>query len=336
LKRIGIGDFTKLSLIGRGTYGKVFLVRKNDDQRLFAMKAMSKQLLCDYRQIEQAKVEKDVLLRTNHPFLVCAHFTFQTDSKLFLILDYVPGGELFLRLKQEYRFSESRARLYAAEMILGLGHLHSLGFVYRDLKPENILLDAEGHIKLTDFGLVKTNLDTALSTTSTFCGTPQYIAPEMLDQKPYTKAVDWWSLGVILYEMLIGIPPFSNQNLNRLYRSIRNDPIRFPESVSPEAQDLLLGLLDRNPLRRLGARRGGERDILAHPFFAGLNREAVLKREVVPEWAPVMQSLTDISNFEEEFTRDDGTLFDPEVDELIDPVAQSAFLGFTYVEPSKL
>jgi serine/threonine protein kinase len=336
-RRVGIDDFTRISMIGRGTYGKVMLVRKNDDKRLFAMKAMSKKMLQDYGQIEQTKTERNVLLQTVHPFLVGAHYTFQSETKLFLVLDYVPGGELFLRLKQEQRFSEQRSRLYAAEILLGLGHLHSLGFVYRDLKPENVLVDANGHLKLTDFGLVKTDLTGGMSTTSTFCGTPQYMAPEMVDHSPYTKAVDWWSFGVLLYEMLVGIPPFFNENRTRLYRSIKFDPIRFPDWTSDEAQDLLLKLLERNPNRRLGGGPRDHLDIMKQPFFADLDWDAVLARRIVPEWIPQIASATDTSNFEEEFTRDPvPKSLDDDEGEVVAPATQRAFEGFTYIAKSRL
>jgi len=198
-----------------------------------------------------------------------------------MVLDYVPGGELFGRLKEEGSFSEQRVRLYAAEILVGLGHLHSLKYVYRDLKPENILVDSDGHLKLTDFGLVKTKMETD-STTSTFCGTPEYIAPEMLQQQPYTKSVDWWSFGILVYEMLTGLPPFYDENVNKMYRMILSEPLTFPDSMSPEAQDLISQLLDRNPETRLGASANDYEDIKKHPFFAPLNWDKVLSKQYTP------------------------------------------------------
>jgi serine/threonine protein kinase len=335
-KKVSVDDFTILRVIGRGTYGTVQLVRNKQDQQLYAMKSMSKQLLAEYDQVTQTLVERDVLLKTVHPFLVGAHFTFQSDTKVFLVLDYVPGGELFARLKDERKFPESRARLYGAEILLGLGHLHSLGFVYRDLKPENILVDSEGHLRLTDFGLVKSKMNSG-ATTSTFCGTPEYIAPEMLNQKPYTKAVDWWSFGVLMYEMMIGVPPFYDENTNRMYNAILNAPIRFsPGSVSDDGQDLILRLLERDPAARLGSGESDFEEIKAHKFFAVLNFEEVTRKTIQPEWKPVINGDDDTSHFDSVFTEEKPTGHLEEADAIVPAGAQSAFSGFTCVGESPL
>ncbi|KAH0795684.1 AGC family protein kinase [Histomonas meleagridis] len=325
-KKVSINDFEIIRVIGRGTSGKVQLVRGKFDKRLYAMKSMSKRLLAEYEQVQQTLKEKEVLLKSQYPFLVCAHFTFQTETKIFMILDYVPGGELFNRLKEEGKFVESRARLYAAEILLGLGHLHSLGILYRDLKPENVLVDADGHIKITDFGLVKTNMK-AEDTTTTFCGTAEYLAPEMLLQQPYNKNVDWWCFGVLLYEMITGLPPFFDENANRLYRSILNNPVSFPQFVSPEAKDLIEHLLDKNPATRLGANNDAD-EIKKHPFFAPLDFDKVLKKGYKPEWIPQIKSETDTSNFEPEYTREEA-MVSIEDESLIEAETQSAFLEFT-------
>jgi serine/threonine protein kinase len=332
-KRIGADDFEVIRLIGRGTYGKVQLVRHRADGKLYAMKTMGKQILAEYEQIEQVVRERDVLLRTVHPFLVGAHWAFQNDASVFLVLDYVPGGELYGRLKEEKRFAEPRARLYAAEILLGLGHLHALGFVYRDLKPENILVDSEGHLRLTDFGLVKMMVGDQ-ATTSTFCGTPEYLAPEMIQHMPYTKAVDWWSYGCIVYELLVGLPPFYNENKNRMYREIMNGQVTFPQFVSPNAKDLILGLLDRNPVERLGGGEDDFREIQGHPFFAGLNWSAVERRQIRPEWAPMLKTETDVSNFDQEFTAQ--AVDWPDDVAVVGSSTQSAFQGFTLVSQSRL
>jgi serine/threonine protein kinase len=334
-KRTGIEDFEIIRLIGRGTYGAVQLVRHRESRRLFAMKTMNKQMLADYQQIDQTLTERNVLLQTVHPFLVGAHYTFQTDVAIFLVLDYVPGGELFGRLKAEHAFAEPRARLYAAEILLGLGHLHSLGFVYRDLKPENILVDAEGHLKLTDFGLVKT-IGGEKGTTTTFCGTPEYLAPEMLRQLPYTKAVDWWSFGCIVYEMLVGLPPFYDENKNKMYRAIMQDEVRFPPAVSADAKDLILGLLERNPNSRLGGGEGDYKEIQPHPFFAPLDWNAVMNRTMTPVWVPQLAAETDVSNFDAQFTNETVNTVWADQQGIVQASTQSAFDGFTSVNSSRL
>ncbi|EAY12892.1 AGC family protein kinase [Trichomonas vaginalis G3] len=327
-------DFQILSVLGRGTYGKVQLVKYKKTGQIFAMKSMSKRLLEEFDQIEQILTEKNVLLKSTFPFLVSAHFTFQNEDKIFMVIDYVPGGELFSRLKEEQKFSENRARLYAAEIALGLGHLHSLGFVYRDLKPENILVDENGHLKITDFGLAKGKMGTN-TTTSTFCGTPEYIAPEILQQFPYTKAVDWWSFGILLFEMLTGLPPFYDENMTKMYRSIINDPISYPPYLSPNACSLLSKLLERDPNLRLG---GGDRDfeeIKEHPFFASLDWDDVIARKTTPEWIPPLTSVSDVSHFDQQFTTE-SIAASIETGPSLSNETQKVFVGFTCVDESKL
>jgi serine/threonine protein kinase len=333
--RTGIDDFEIIRLIGRGAYGAVELVRHRSEGRLYAMKTMSKQTLADYQQVEQTLAERDVLVKTVHPFLVGAHFTFQTDASICLVLDYVAGGELFGRLKAERTFSESRARLYAAEILLGLGHLHSLGLVYRDLKPENILVDERGHLRLTDFGLVKT-IGGDDATTTTFCGSPEYLAPEMLRQMPYTKAVDWWSFGCIVFEMLAGLPPFYDENKNRMYRAIMNEEVDFLGRFSAEACDLITRLLERSPAERLGSGEGDARDIQQDPFFAPLDWNAVMSKSVTPEWVPQLAAETDVSNFDAQATAQEAAPVWQNQTVAVDPSTQSAFNGFTCVSSSRL
>ena len=251
-----------------------------------------------------------------------------------MVLDYVPGGELFGRLKEEGRFSENRTILYAAEILLGLGHLHKLGFVYRDLKPENILVDANGHLKITDFGLVKTNMNVN-STTRTICGTPEYIAPEMLQQHPYTKSVDWWSYGVLVFEMLTGLPPFYDDNTNKMYRLIISGSINYPSYVSSNAKDFISKLLDRNPSTRLGASEEDVEEIKRHPFFSSLNWNDVFEKKYKPEWVPDMKSETDTHLFDEQFTQEDAAVsFEDE--SLLDQKTQNEFIGFTCTKDNEL
>ena len=325
-KKATLDDFEVLKVLGRGTYGKVQLVKYKKNGQLYAMKSMSKKVLEDSDQIDQIITERGILVRTRHPFLVGAHFTFQTDAKLYMVLDYVPGGELFGRLKDETTFPESRVRLYAAEIALGLGQLHSLGIIYRDLKPENILIDMKGHIRITDFGLAKEVGGNQKATT--FCGTPEYLAPEMLQRQPYTKAVDWWSYGVLIFEMLTGLPPFYEENVNAMYRAILNDDIEFPSSMSSEAVDFIRKLLDRNPAKRLGSSDNDVEEIKAHPFFAAIDWKAVMDKKYEPEWIPPISDATDVSLFDEEFTGETPA-FSFDDGSLIGKDTQETFTNFT-------
>lgn len=323
-----IDDFDFIRCVGRGTFGKVNLVRMKSNGQLYALKSMSKRLLAEEDNIQQILVEREILFRNKHPFLVGASFTFQTDTKVFIGLEYVPGGELFGRLKEEGRISESRARLYAAEILLGISHLHSHGFIYRDMKPENILVGADGHLKITDFGFAKGNITNEKKTTRTFCGTPEYLAPEVLKQLPYTRSVDWWSFGVILYEMLAGLPPFYDTNPKKMYMGILFDPLRFPKFFSRRAIDICMKLLDRDPKRRLGAGPGDAEEIKKHPFFSEINWEDVLEKKIKPEWIPPIKDETDTSNFDKEFTTQ-PTAVSYEDPDLVPEDAQNAFVGFT-------
>jgi serine/threonine protein kinase len=329
----GMADYTVLKTIGKGGFGVVQLVRSNIDRQLYAMKTMDKRVLQEADQVSQTIVERDVLFKVRHPFTVGAHATFQTPETIVMILDYIPGGELFGRLKEDGKFSESRARLYAAELALAIGHLHSNGFIYRDLKPENILVDTGGHLRVTDFGLVKAKMQDAKATTSTFCGTPEYIAPEMLLQQPYTKGVDWWSFGVLFFEMLAGLPPFYDENTNKMYRKILSSEIPFPSSFSREARDLIEKLLDRDPERRLGANERDVEDIKAHAFFRVLSWEKVYNKEYTPEWVPRIASDQDTKFFNEDDIEDSI----PDVSgAVVQPETQAQFHGFTFTEDGPL
>jgi hypothetical protein len=300
---VRLDDFELLRVVGRGSYGKVLLVRKKDSGEVLAMKVLRKSVVVARNQVEHTQAERAILESIDHPFLCHLRYAFQTDSKLYLVLPYLRGGEVFHHLKQKKRFDEPLARFYAAEIVLGLGHLHAVGIVYRDLKPENVLLDAEGHVRLTDFGLAKV-LAQPHETANTFCGTPEYLAPEVIEGYPHDKGVDWWALGVLLWEMLTGLPPFYNANVQVMYEMIRAAELRFPAAISPLAQSLLSDLLARDPARRLGNRAGdgdGEA-VKAHPFFADIDWAALYERRVPPPWRPAAVGSADISHFDKEFT----------------------------------
>jgi len=321
-------DFELLTVIGKGSFGKVMQVRKKDDGKIYAMKVLRKDTIIARKQVTHTKSEKNILMRIQHPFIVNLNYAFQTKDKLYMILDYVNGGELFYHLKKEGRFAENRVKLYAAEIACALDHLHSLDIVYRDLKPENILLDAEGHICITDFGLSK-KIESEEGT-HTFCGTPEYLAPEVLKGQGHGCAVDWWSLGTLLFEMFTGLPPFYAQNVNVMYTKILSGELRFPSYISDQAKSLLEGLLTREPEKRLGG--AGCR---AHPWFADIDWEKLLKKEIEMPFKPKVRSLEDTSQIDPQFTRErpEDSLPDPSV--LSDSV-QGNFDGFTYVAESVL
>ena len=281
----GVEDFELMKVIGRGSFGKVMMVRKKGDSKVYAMKILRKAAIVERNQVEHTKAEREILEEADHPFLMKLHFAFQTSTKLYLVMDMITGGELFFHLKNDRRFKEPRARLYCAEIVLGIGYLHERSIIYRDLKPENILLDAEGHVKLTDFGLSK-RFSKPGEKTETFCGTPEYLAPEVINGIPHGKAVDWWSVGILLYEMLVGLPPFYSENVNLMYELIQKADLRVPGFVSYNARDLITKLLRRDPGSRLGAGADDSEPIKAHPFFEKLDWEKLYKREVKPDFIP--------------------------------------------------
>ncbi|KAI0796771.1 kinase-like domain-containing protein [Abortiporus biennis] len=299
-------DFEFLKLIGRGTFGKVFQVRKKDTKRIYAMKVLSKREIIDKKEVAHTIGERKILQRSlDSPFLVGLKFSFQTDTDLYLVTDFKSGGELFWHLQRETRFSEERARFYIAELVLALEHLHKYNIVYRDLKPENILLDATGHVALCDFGLSKPDLR-ADELTNTFCGTTEYLAPEvLLDEHGYSKLVDFWSLGVLLFEMCCGWSPFYAEDTQQMYKNICFGKIRFPKGVIGEdGKQFVKGLLNRNPKHRLGSHRDAA-ELKEHPFFKSIDWDALARKQVTPPFKPVVESDESVANFDPEFTSAD-------------------------------
>lgn len=293
-------DFELLNVIGKGSFGKVMQVRKKNDGQIYAMKVLRKEAIIARKQVAHTKAEKSILQKIQHPFIVKLHFAFQTKDKLYMILDYVNGGELFFHLKKEGRFSEQRVKFYAAQITCAIAHLHSLGIVYRDLKPENILLDSNGNVCITDFGLSKEI--TPDEGTHTFCGTPEYLAPEVLKGQGHGLAVDWWSLGTLIYEMLTGLPPFYSQNINLMYQKILNGELRFPSFISAEAQSLLEGLLTRDPEKRLGSGPEGTNEVKRHPFFKDIDWAKLEKKEIEAPFKPKVKDVMDVSQIDTVFT----------------------------------
>uniref|UniRef100_A0A672ZNF7 non-specific serine/threonine protein kinase n=1 Tax=Sphaeramia orbicularis TaxID=375764 RepID=A0A672ZNF7_9TELE len=296
-------QFQLLKVLGQGSYGKVFLVRKIrgvDRGQLYAMKVLKKATL-KVRDRVRSKMERDILAEVNHPFIVKLHYAFQTEGKLYLILDFLRGGDLFTRLSKEVMFTEEDVKFYLAELALALDHLHSLGIIYRDLKPENILLDEEGHIKITDFGLSKEAIDHDKRAYS-FCGTIEYMAPEVVNRRGHTQSADWWSFGVLMFEMLTGSLPFQGKDRKETMALILKAKLGMPQFLSPEVQSLLRALFKRNPANRLGAGPEGIEEIKRHRFFASIDWNKLYKKEVRPPFKPSVGRPEDTFHFDPEFT----------------------------------
>ena len=282
--------------------GKVFLVREIKTSSIYALKVLRKDNIIKRNQIEHTKTERSVLGYVKHPFIVGMNMAFQSKEKLYFVLDYCAGGELFFHLGKLGRFPEARARFYAAEIVLAIRYVHSLDIVYRDLKPENVLLDDKGHIRLTDFGLSKEGISSSSSGANSFCGTPEYLAPEILNRQGHGRAVDWWSLGALLYEMLTGLPPFYCQDRERLFEKIRKSELSYPATVQPAARSLLKGLLTKDPTRRLGSGPEDAEAIKRVEFFASIDWDKLFRGEIQPDWVPNIMGSLDTSQFDKEFT----------------------------------
>ncbi|XP_042213942.1 ribosomal protein S6 kinase alpha-3-like isoform X3 [Homarus americanus] len=323
-------QFELLKVLGQGSFGKVFLVRKisgQDTGTLYAMKVLKKATL-KVRDRVRTKMERDILADVNHPFVVKLHYAFQTEGKLYLILDFLRGGDLFTRLSKEIMFTEEDVKFYLAELALALDHLHSVGVIYRDLKPENILLDADGHISLTDFGLCKEALDDQKA--YSFCGTVEYMAPEVVNRRGHNTAADWWSFGVLLFEMLTGALPFQGANRKETMTLILKAKLGMPAYLSPEAQSLLRALFKRNPANRLGAGPEGVEELKRHPFFSSIDWSKLYSKEIEPPFKPAVSKADDTFYFDQEFTTrtpKDSPGVPPSAN------AHQMFKGFSFVAP---
>ncbi|TRY99320.1 hypothetical protein DNTS_029686 [Danionella cerebrum] len=296
-------QFELLKVLGQGSFGKVFLVRKvtpPDNNQLYAMKVLRKATL-KVRDRVRTKMERNILADVNHPFVVKLHYAFQTEGKLYLILDFLRGGDLFTRLSKEVMFTEEDVKFYLAELALGLDHLHGLGIIYRDLKPENILLDEEGHIKLTDFGLCKEAIDHEKKAYS-FCGTVEYMAPEVVNRQGHIHSADWWSFGVLMFEMLTGSLPFQGKDRKETMNLILKARLGMPQFLSAEAQSLLRALFKRNPTNRLGSGSDGAEEIKRHSFFVTIDWNKLFRREIKPPFKPAVARPDDTFYFDSEFT----------------------------------
>ena len=299
--KLGPKDFELLNVVGQGAFGKVFQVRLKHTNEIYAMKVLKKSHILEKDHIDYMRVEREILTSVSHPFIVTLFNTFQTSSKLYMVMEFINGGHLFFQLYDQGLFTEDIARFFAAEMVLAVGHLHSLGFVHRDMKPENVLLGADGHLKVTDFGLAKCNM-TDEPRTNSMCGTIEYMAPEVILGKGHGKTVDWWSIGILLYEMLVGLPPFRSKNKNTLKKRITEAKLKLPMYLTSEAHSLIKALLQRDPSKRLGYGPSGFEQVKKHPFFKTVNWKKLEKREVPSPFKPVVNGTDCVNNFDKEYT----------------------------------
>lgn len=293
--KYSLSDFHIMRTLGTGSFGRVHLVRSVHNGRYYAIKVLKKAQVVKMKQVEHTNDERRMLKLVEHPFLIRMWGTFKDSKNLFMVMDYIEGGELFSLLRKSQRFPNPVAKFYAAEVVLALEYLHSHDIIYRDLKPENILLDRNGHIKITDFGFAKE----VSTVTWTLCGTPDYIAPEVITTKPYNKSVDWWSLGVLIYEMLAGYTPFYDTTPMKTYEKILSGKIHFPNFMHPDVIDLLSRLITADLSSRLGNLLNGPADIRNHPWFAEVVWEKLLAKDIeTPYEPPITAGVGDSSLFD--------------------------------------
>lgn len=335
--KLGPQDFELKKVLGKGGYGKVFQVRKTtgaDSNSYFAMKVLKKaSIVRNQKDTAHTRAERSILEAVRHPFIVELVYAFQTGGKLYLILEYLSGGELFMHLEREGIFLEDTTLFYLSEIILALEHLHNLGIIYRDLKPENVLLDAQGHVKLTDFGLCKEHIQEGI-VTHTFCGTIEYMAPEILTRSGHGKAVDWWSLGALMFDMLTGMPPFTADNRKNTIDAILKGKLNIPAYLAADSRDLIRRLMKRQVSQRLGSGPSDGQAVRAHTFFKNVRWDDVLARRLDPPIKPSLRSEDDVSQFDTKFTRQIPV--DSPDESTLSESANLIFQGFTYVAPSVL
>ncbi|KAI6190554.1 Ribosomal protein S6 kinase [Aphelenchoides bicaudatus] len=335
--RLSPGDFELLKLLGTGGYGKVFLARKIDEpsDKLYAIKILKKaHVVRNAKDIAHTKTERSILESVKSPFICDLQYAFQTGGKLYLVLEYLSGGELFMHLERTGTITEQMAKFYLAEIIIALENLHEHGIIYRDLKPENVMLDASGHVKLTDFGLSKEYIGMEGKTT-TFCGTIEYMSPEIILRTGHGREVDWWSLGTLMFDMLMGAPPFTGSTRKATIDKILKGRLRImPEDMSEEGRSLIKGLLKRNVIHRLGAGPSDSQEIKDHPFFADINWDLCKNRQLEPPFRPNLAKPDDVSLFDKQFT--EMPAIDTPVEPLISSAGTNPFEGFSYVAPNVL
>ncbi|XP_057715555.1 protein kinase C eta type [Corythoichthys intestinalis] len=338
IPQFGISDFTFLQVLGKGSFGKVMLARLNTRDKVFAVKVLKKDIILQDDDVECTMTEKRVLsLAHFHPYLTQLYCCFQTMDRLFFVMEFVNGGDLMFHIQKSRRFDEPRACFYTAEITSALMFLHGKGIIYRDLKLDNVLLDKDGHCKLADFGMCKEGIFEGTAGARTFCGTPDYIAPEILQEMVYGASVDWWALGVLLYEMLQGHAPFEAENEDDLFEAILNEEISYAPWLSVESVNILKAFLTKNPNRRLGcvASEGGEMAVTNHAFFKNIKWDMLNRRAIEPPFKPKIKMPEDVNNFDSDFTREEPTLT-PIDEPHISAINQDEFEDFSYTSPQML
>ncbi|TDH01583.1 hypothetical protein EPR50_G00181940 [Perca flavescens] len=331
IKRMNLHDFVFIKVLGKGSFGKVMLAELKGSDEVYAVKVLKKDVILQDDDVDCTMTEKRILaLARKHPYLTQLFCCFQTKDRLFFVMEYVNGGDLMFQIQRSRKFDEARSRFYAAEVTSALMFLHRHGVIYRDLKLDNILLDAEGHCKLADFGMCKEGILDGVSTT-TFCGTPDYIAPEILQELDYGPSVDWWALGVLMYEMMAGQPPFEADNEDDLFESILHDDVLYPVWLSKEAVSILKAFMTKSPNKRLGcvAAQGLEEAIKFHVFFREIDWTLLEQRKIRPPFKPRIKTKRDVNNFDQDFTREEPNLTPTEAS-IIKQINQDEFKGFSY------
>ncbi|KAF2368596.1 Protein kinase C-terminal [Trinorchestia longiramus] len=327
-----LDQFRLISVLGRGHFGKVILGQYKTTAEYFAIKALKKADIINRDEVESLLAEKRIFEVANsvrHPFLVNLFSCFQTESHVCFVMEYAAGGDLMMHIHADV-FDEPRAVFYAACVVLGLQYLHDNRIIYRDLKLDNLLLDTEGYVKIADFGLCKEGMGYG-DRTGTFCGTPEFLAPEVLTEVSYTRAVDWWGLGVLIFEMLVGESPFPGDDEEEVFDSIVNDEVRYPRFLSIEAVAIMRKLLRKHPDRRLGASEKDAEDVKKQQFFRSVNWDDLLQRKIKPPFVPTVTSSEDVSNFDEEFTNEKAVLTPPKESRILNQYDQRLFKDFNYM-----
>ncbi|KAI0304392.1 hypothetical protein B0F90DRAFT_1249140 [Multifurca ochricompacta] len=329
-RKVGLDDFNFLAVLGKGNFGKVMLAEEKTTSNLYAIKVLKKEFIIDNDEVESTRSEKRVFLaaaRERHPFLLGLHSCFQTETRVYFVMEYVSGGDLMLHIQRK-QFSLRQAKFYASEVLLALEYFHANGIIYRDLKLDNILLTLDGHVKVADYGLCKEEMWHG-STTGTFCGTPEFMAPEILLEQRYGRAVDWWAFGVLTYEMLLGQSPFRGDDEDEIFDAILEDEPLYPITMPRDAVSILQKLLTRDPARRLGSGKSDAEEIKRHPFFKDVNFDDIFNKRVPPPYFPTINGSADTSNFDEEFTKEQPTL--TPVHGQLTTRDQAEFNGFSWV-----